>query len=75
MTKTGKARWYRISEDKTYSDVTIKNRPKDSAVYVYNKFGEVVYTSHVKDITNTLPMPRGGMILFLGKDGGKITLN
>ena len=74
VTKTGKARWYRISEDKIYSDVTIKNRPKDSAVYVYNKFGEVVYTSHVKDITNTLPMPRGGMILFLGKDGGKITL-
>lgn len=72
--KTGRAVWYSIGSEAVNTEVTIEDRPKNSAVYVYNKFGEVVYTTHVKDMTNVLPMPEGGKLLFLGEDGGKIKI-
>ena len=52
----------------------ITERPEHSAVYVYNKFGEVVYTTHVIGMTDVLPMPEDGWILFLGEDGSSIQL-
>ena len=59
---------------KNIISLSIKERPENSAVYVYNKFGEVVYTSHITDMTDELPMPEGGLLLFLGGDGGTISL-
>lgn len=73
-TETGKAKWYRIGDDLVNTSLSIKERPENSAVYVYNKFGEVVYTSHITDMTDELPMPEGGLLLFLGGDGGTISL-
>lgn len=42
---------------------------KKSAVIVFNKFDEMIYTSHVKDAGNVIPMPKGGRVLFLGQKG------
>lgn len=72
--ETGKASWYRISDTVKNTEIAIADRPEKSAVYVFNKFGEVVYTSHIQGITDVLPMPEGGKILFLGETGGSIKL-
>ena len=60
--------WYNISDSIANSAMTVA-RPENSAVYVYNKYGEVIYTTHNKDAGPVIPMPKGGKVLFLGKAG------
>ena len=64
--------WFKIGKEMENAEITITERPAHSAVYVYNKFGEVVYTTHVKGMTDTLPMPEDGHIVFLGHTGETI---
>ncbi|MEE3467496.1 MAG: serine hydrolase domain-containing protein [Eubacterium sp.] len=72
--ETGRAKWYRVADTAVNSEIAIAERPENSAVYVFNKYGEIVYTSHILGMTNTLPIPEGGKILFLGEAGGSIKL-
>ncbi|MBO5557339.1 serine hydrolase domain-containing protein [Ruminococcus sp.] len=67
---TGNAEWYSISDSIANTPVTV-TRPENSAVIVFNKFDEPIYTSHVKDAGNVIPMPKGGRVLFLGEAGTK----
>ena len=67
------AGWYYIGDDVAGTRITI-DRPKESAVYVYNKYGEVVYSTHMKEWTGGIPLPKDGSIVFLGEDGGKIKI-
>ncbi|MBQ9865813.1 MAG: beta-lactamase family protein [Lachnospiraceae bacterium] len=66
--------WFKIGKEMANAEIAITDMPEHSAVYVYNKFGEVVYTTHVKGMTDILPMPEGGRIVFLGRDGESIRL-
>ena len=50
------------------------DRPENSALVVYDKFGEVVYSSHMKDYGDTIPLPKGGYVVFLGEGGGVIQI-
>lgn len=72
--KTGEAMWFKIGEEMAEQPLLITHRPEKSSVYVYNKYGEVLYTSHDRDATDDLPMPEGGYIVFIGKTGDAITL-
>ncbi|MBR1750396.1 MAG: beta-lactamase family protein [Ruminococcus sp.] len=65
---TDNVSWYSISDSIANTPVTV-NRPENSAVIVFNKFDEPIYTSHVKDAGNVIPMPKGGRVLFLGNAG------
>ena len=67
--------WFKIGKETANAETMITERPEHSAVYVYNKFGEVVYTTHVKGMTDILTMPESGWIVFLGEDGGTIRLS
>ena len=67
------AAWYHIGDDVAGTRITI-DRPEDSAVYVYNKYGEMVYSTHMQDWTGGVPLPKDGSIAFLGEDGGKIKI-
>ena len=67
---TGNAEWYSISDSIANTPVTV-TKPENSAVIVFNKFDEPIYTSHVKDEGNVIPMPKGGRVLFLGEAGTK----
>lgn len=67
------AGWYHIGDDVAGASITI-TRPEESAVYVYNKYGEMVYSTHMKDWTGGIPLPKDGNIVFLGEDGGKIQI-
>ena len=65
---TDNADWYSISDSIANTPVTV-TRPENSAVIVFNKFDEPIYTSHVKDAGNVIPMPQDGRVLFLGESG------
>ena len=56
--------WFRIGESIANATVSI-DRPENCAVYVYNKYGDVVYNSHVKDASSDVPMPKDGHIVFI----------
>ena len=71
---TDNAAWYNVSDSIANTPVTV-TRPENSAVIVFNKFDEPIYTSHVKDAGNVIPMPMGGRVLFLGEPGGKFGIN
>ena len=49
-------------------------RPENSAVYAFNKYEEVVYTSHFVGSSNDIPLPKDGKILFIGENGGTINI-
>ena len=67
---TNNAAWYSISDSIANTPLTV-TRPENSAVIVFNKFDEPIYTSHVNDASNVIPMPKGGKVLFLGNLGCK----
>ena len=67
---TKKAVWYRTSEGENRTiglDI-----PENAAVYVYDCFDRVVYSSYMKDYGSKVPLPSNGKIVFLGEDGGRI---
>ncbi len=65
------AAWFRVGDDMADTSVMIE-RPENSAVYVYNKYKDVVYTSHVTSSVDEISLPQGGYIVFLGETGGEI---
>jgi hypothetical protein len=71
---TDNAVWYSISDSIANTPVTV-TRPENSTVIVFNKFDEPIYTSHVKDAGNVIPMPKGGRVLFLGETGSEFGIN
>ncbi len=73
VTITDDAAWFNISDSIASSSVTV-TRPENSAVYVYNKFGEVIYTTHNMDARPQIPMPKDGKVLFLAESGGRFDI-
>ena len=67
---TGAASWYNISGDE-FRTVTLEI-PEHAAVYVYDRFGSVVYTSLCEQYGNTVTLPDKGMIVFAGETGSKV---
>lgn len=67
------ASWYHIGNDMASKAITVE-RPEESAVYVYNKYGEMVYSTHMQDWTEDIPLPKDGYIVFLGEDKGVVKI-
>jgi hypothetical protein len=67
------AQWYRIGDDMAYDVITV-DRPENSAIYVYNKFLEIVYTTHYTGAQDIINLPEGGYIVFMGEMGDTITI-
>nr|MCR5509120.1 beta-lactamase family protein [Lachnospiraceae bacterium] len=61
----GVASWYRIGDDLAGTSLSLSKLPENRAVYVFNKYGDVVFTSHIKDAENELPLPKNGKLLIL----------
>ena len=70
---TEEASWFKIGDDIAGGTLSVE-RPENSNIYVYNKYNEMVYSTHMH-IDNDIPLPAGGYILFLGEDGGIVTIN
>lgn len=67
---TDAAAWYNIGSD-AYRTVTL-DIPEQASVYVYDKFGQMTYSSLMKNRSNTVSLPADGMIVFVGETGGTV---
>ncbi len=67
---TDAAAWYNIGSD-AYRTVTL-DIPEHAAVYVYDRFGQMTYSSFMKDYSKTVSLPADGMIAFVGETGGVV---
>ncbi len=70
---SGEAVWYRIRNDMDGKSIAVE-RPDNSAVFVYNKFRELLYSTHVRDAVNTIDLPPDGYIAFVGETGGSVKI-
>ena len=67
------ARWYRIGTDMGGGSITAE-RPDHSVICVYNKYCELIYTTHMKDAPTEISLPPEGYILFHGETGDSINI-
>ena len=67
------AQWFLIGDDVAGSTIIV-DRPEESTIYVYNKYHEVVYSTHMIGASNEIPLPSGGYIMFIGHTGDTVTL-
>ncbi len=70
---SSEAAWYRIGEDMSGKSIAVE-RPDNSAVYVYNKFRELLYSTHIKDAVNAIDLPPDGYIAFAGETGDSVKI-
>lgn len=68
------AKWFRIDDTLANEEIVVE-RPEHSNIYVFTKFGDIIYTTHVKDASNVISLPAEGKIAFIGEKGDKVTLN
>ena len=67
------AQWFVIGDDMAGTVITA-DYPEDSVIYVYNKYHEVVYSTHMQGASGIIPLPSEGYIMFAGLDGGVISI-
>ena len=72
--RTKKASWYSIGESLSGVTVTL-DIPENAAVYIFDSFDRLHYSSMMEDYGNRVTLPENGKIVFIGEDGGKITLS
>lgn len=70
---SSEAAWYRIGKDMSGKSIVVE-RPDNSAVFVYNKFRELLYSTHIKDAMNTIDLPPDGYIAFVGETGDSVKI-
>lgn len=68
------AQWFVIGDDMAGTTITA-DCPEDSVIYVYNKYHEVVYSTHMINANGIIPLPSEGYIMFAGLDGDSIVIN
>ena len=60
--REGRASWFRIGDEA--ADPAPVQRPDGSNVYVFDKYGSVIYNSHVKDASDDIPLVKGGYLVI-----------
>ncbi len=70
---SSEAVWYHIGNDMGGKSIAVE-RPDNSAIFVYNKFRELLYSTHVRDAVNTIDLPPDGYIAFVGETGGSVKI-
>lgn len=70
---SSEAAWYRIGEDMSGRSIVVE-RPDNSSVFVYNKFRELLYSTHIRDAVNTIDLPPNGYIAFIGETGDSVKI-
>ena len=68
--KSEHAQWYNVGDiaGKTVSFEI----PEKAAVYIYDNFGRLIYSSYMKDYGESVTVPEEGKIMFAGETGGVI---
>ena len=71
--KSNEASWYYIGKEMEYVTIIAK-RPENSAIIVYNKYFEPLYSTHNLGASDSIDLPAEGFIVFLGEDGGTVSI-
>lgn len=71
--KSDEPQWYIIGDDMAGSTI-MADCPENAVIYVYNKYHEVVYSTHMINADDLIPLPSEGYIMFAGEDGGEICI-
>ena len=71
--KSDEAQWFRI-DDETAGKTVKAERPENSAVYVFNKYREIIYSTHIKGTADSIDLPPDGYIVFIGETGDTVKL-
>ncbi|MCR5601181.1 MAG: beta-lactamase family protein [Ruminococcus sp.] len=70
---TKKASWFSIG---SAANMSINlDIPENAAVYVYDKYDNMTYSSYMTEYGSNVPLPQDGKIVFLGEDGGKVSIS
>ncbi|MBE5861910.1 MAG: beta-lactamase family protein [Lachnospiraceae bacterium] len=70
--KTKEASWYKLGGAK---NMTLRlELPEKAAVYVYDQYGNIRYSSHMIQYGNEVPLPENGSIVFIGETGGQVNV-
>lgn len=72
--RTKNAAWYKIGES-LGGKVKTLDIPDKAAVYIYDRFDNLCYSSYMDGYGNNVVFPENGKIVFLGEDGGKVTFS
>ncbi|MBO4878145.1 MAG: serine hydrolase [Ruminococcus sp.] len=72
--RTKNASWYTVGKSLEGKTVTL-DIPENAAVYIYDSYDKLHYTSYMKNYGSKVTLPKEGKIVFLGEDGGKITVS
>ena len=71
--KSGEASWFKIEDMK---NVTLHvDIPEGASTYVFDKYGNLKYSSMMRGYGNTIPIPENGMMVFVGETGASVSLN
>lgn len=70
---SSEAVWYRIGKDMSGKSI-VTERSDNSAIFVYNKFRELLYSTHIKDAVDTIDLPPDGYIAFIGETGDSVKI-
>ncbi len=70
---TDEAVWYSIDDSMANKTISL-DRPDNSEVYVYDKFGKVKYSTHMLDYGDVIHLPKDGYIMFIGEAGDAINI-
>ena len=71
--KTKEASWFKIEGAK---NMTLRLEvPEKAAVYVYDQYGNVRYSSFMMEYGNEVPLPEYGMIVFIGETGQHVGID
>ena len=71
--RSDEAQWFKIGDDVAGSTI-MAECPDNSVIYIYNKYHEVVYSTHMRNADGNIPLPSEGYIMFAGEDGEKISV-
>ena len=71
---TEKAKWFYIDDSMANKNISL-DRPENSAVYVYDKYGKVTYSTHMVDYGNVIHLQKDGYIVFVGETGDSVKIN
>ncbi|MBO4390779.1 MAG: beta-lactamase family protein [Lachnospiraceae bacterium] len=63
---------YRIGEDYANTQVRMEGSG-DLAVFSYDRFGNMVYTSHYTEFGGDIPLPKEGYLIIRSEKGGEVT--
>ncbi len=66
--------WYLIGDDAAGTTITV-DCPENAVIYVYNKYHEVVYSTHMLNADGNIPLPSEGYIMFTGLTGESVLIN